>query len=356
MKRDEWLAAGLWLVLTVIGEIVVWNADIFPGRYAGTADVVDSAFLILTRLAVPVFAFVVSVLLVSLLRFRAGGEPGEEGAPFRGDRRIYAAWLGVTGSLAVLLIAFPGLSGLAELDGSDEEHEDLVVEVEAARWAWTITYPDAEVTTGDELVLPEGRLVKFVVTSVDILHSFWIPAFRVKIDAVPGRITYAFITPERPGSFEQDPALRIQCAELCGLAHSTMALPVRVLPAPEFDAWLAEKGGAVVGPACEPKGTELHITAEDIAFDTHCLAAPADTPFSIVFEDRDGPEAPHNVSIAADEGWTDVLFTGEIIEGPRTVTYQVPALPAGTHRFRCDVHPIPAMSGTFVVARVREGG
>lgn len=242
--REELWVAAVWVVLTVLGELAVWNADIFPRRYTDTAHVIDRAFLILTRLAVPVFAFVIAVMVVSLLRFRARGEPDGDGPAFRGTRRTYATWLGVTGSLAVLLIVFPGITGLIELHGGErEDHDELVIEVESFRWAWTVTYPEAGVTTGDELVLPVGRRVRFEVTSVDVLHSFWIPAFRVKIDAVPGLTTETTVVTEEVGSFEEDPTLRIQCAELCGLGHSQMAMPVRVLPQADFDAWLAEQAG-----------------------------------------------------------------------------------------------------------------
>jgi plastocyanin len=105
-----------------------------------------------------------------------------------------------------------------------------------------------------------------------------------------------------------------------------------------------------VGPAetCEPEGTELTIVAQDIAFDTKCLAAPADTPFTITLDNRDDA-IPHNISIAADPGWNEVLFKGATFNGVAIETEEVPGLPAGTYLFRCDVHPIPAMSGTFIV-------
>lgn len=354
--REEVLAAGLWVVLTAVGELLVWNADLFPSRRSDTAQISDQAFLVLTRLAVPVFSFVLSVVLVSLLRFRSRGRPEGDGEGFRGTRATYTTWLAVTGGLAVLLIFYPGIHGVVELARAHEDHGggELVVEVEGARWAWTITYPEAGVTTGEELVIPADRTVRFEVTSVDILHSFWIPAFRAKIDAVPGLVTETVVRADEPGSFDEDPALRIQCAELCGLAHSQMAMPVRVLSPEAFDAWLAEQAGAGA-PACSPDGTELEIVAEDIAFDRHCLAVPADTPFTITLDNRD-PGIPHNLSIAEDPEWTRVLFTGEIFDGVAVRTYQVPALPAGVYVFRCDVHPIPAMSGTFVVGEPAGGG
>lgn len=351
MKREGVIAGALWAVLTLVGEALAWNAPILPARYSETADASDKAFLILVRLAIPVFAFVVAVLVVSVVRFRSRGTPTEDGPPVRGTRRVYLLWLGVTGLLAHLLIVYPGLTGLAELHAAGNHGpEDLVVRLEAARWAWKVTYPEGGITSGEEMVLPLDQRIKFEVTSVDVLHSFWIPAFRIKIDAVPGRTTEASVTPERAGSFSEDPNLRIQCAELCGLGHAAMALPIRVVGAVEFDAWLGElKAAQQAGPACDPAGTELQVVAEKIAFDTTCLAAPADAPFTVSLENRDAG-VPHNLSIYTDETAKEVLFKGELFNGVDARTYEVPALPAGTYFFRCDVHPIPAMSGTFVVA------
>lgn len=349
--REEITAALLWLALTATGEVALWNAPLLPARYSDTAHISDDAFLVLTRLAIPVFAFVVTVLVVSLLRFRSRGAPTEDGEPIRGSTRTIKTWLGITGGLAILLIFYPGIYGVFELDRARsagiDARDPLVIQVKAARWAWTVTYPDAGVTTGDELVLPVHRTVRFEVTSVDVLHSFWIPAFRAKIDAVPGLTTVTTVTPERTGSFDQDPTLRLQCAELCGLQHAQMSMPVRVVEEPAFEAWLLQQGAAGL-PTCEPSGTELRIVAQNIAFDQKCLAVPADTPFTIELVNNDAG-VPHNLSIAADPDWTQVLFTGEVFQGVDTRTYQVSGLPAGVYRFRCDIHPIPAMSGTFVV-------
>ena len=94
---------------------------------------------------------------------------------------------------------------------------------------------------------------------------------------------------------------------------------------------------------CRPSGTELQVTARNLAFDKDCLAAPANTAFTIRFDNAD-PGVPHNVSILSAN---QPRFTGEIVNGPEVVTYRVNALQAGTFDFRCDVHP--QMRGTFVV-------
>ena len=101
---------------------------------------------------------------------------------------------------------------------------------------------------------------------------------------------------------------------------------------------------------CSPKGTDLHLTASGVAFDTDCLAAPAGKAFTIAFENKD-VGIPHNVHIfsanPAEDPNAQSLFTGDLVTGPDTATYEVSALPPGTYFFHCDVHPVQ-MFGTFV--------
>jgi plastocyanin len=96
--------------------------------------------------------------------------------------------------------------------------------------------------------------------------------------------------------------------------------------------------------SCSPAGTSLSIAAKNVRFDTNCLAAPAGKAFTIAFDNRD-PGVRHNVGIY-DSGSKE-LFKGRIVTGPKRTTYRVSALPAGTYRFRCDVHT--TMTGTFIV-------
>lgn len=105
-------------------------------------------------------------------------------------------------------------------------------------------------------------------------------------------------------------------------------------------------GGGDTRASCSPGGSRVPVSASNNAFDADCLAAPRSTPFAIVFDNRD-PGVPHNLSIYADASAKTSLFTGAIFPGPETRTYEVDALPAGNHYFRCDVHP--QMEGAFVV-------
>ncbi|MBI2774233.1 MAG: cytochrome c oxidase subunit II [Chloroflexi bacterium] len=244
MRRHVIPYVVLWMALTVIGLAVVGVTDLEPVQGSEEAVVVDDAFRFLVVLSVPVFAFVVVALGYSVVTFRVPGAPTADAPAVRETRAIPLVWLIVTSALAILLIVNPGITGMAALGlgGFAERPADLVVKVEAEQWNWTVTYEGLGVTLtkATEVILPAGRRVRFDVTSTDIVHSLWIPAFRVKIDAVPGLTTSVSTTPTRTGSFEADPLYRLQCAELCGTGHARMVSRVTVLEPAAFERRMAE--------------------------------------------------------------------------------------------------------------------
>lgn len=245
MKFAWWLVAAIWLLLTVAGEILVFSFSLLPAAYSEEAHIIDEAFVVLMALAVPVFAFVMAMLIYTgwVNRTKVDGIPTEDGEGFRDNKKVVVTWLIVTSLLALLVLIFPGFTGLAELRANEEP--DIIIDVRSQRWSFVATYPNGGISA-TEIVLPVDTNIRFDVESIDIVHSFWIPAFRGKIDAVPGRITELHVRPEREGSVETDANLRVQCAELCGAGHATMAIPVRVIPRAEFDQWMAgiAPGGA----------------------------------------------------------------------------------------------------------------
>jgi cytochrome c oxidase subunit 2 len=240
LKRDFFLVAVLWAVLTAVAEALAFGWNPFPLAASEQATVIDDAFRVLMILGAPVLTFVIATVIYVIFRFRRKGEPTDDGPPVWSHKPAIAIWLAVTTALTLLVIVFPGVTGLHELRAHSHEEPDLVVEIRAGQWFWMVTYPEYGVTTTRELMLPVDKLVRFEVTSADVLHAFWVPAFRSKIDAVPGMTTTVDVTPTKIGSFDEDPTMRLQCAELCGLGHSVMKLPVRVVEPGEFEAWAAQ--------------------------------------------------------------------------------------------------------------------
>lgn len=238
MKRDFLIAAILWIVLTAAGIFLVLQTNIFPARAAEEAEIIDDAFQLLLLLGTPVFTFVIAGLVFSVIRYRQSSETPEDGQPIHTNRFVTWIWFAVTSGLAVFIVFNPGLKGIHELRSNP--NADLVVEIEARKWAWNYSYPEygVKIEEAEELVLPVDQRVRFEITSMDILHSFWIPAFRMKIDAVPGQTNVLYATPNQIGSFDDDFNVRVQCAELCGSGHPRMRTGLRILEQEEFEAWI----------------------------------------------------------------------------------------------------------------------
>lgn len=240
MNKHAVYAFVLWLVLTAVGLWWAFTANLMPLAAAAEAETIDSAFRLLLILGMPVATLVLALLFYSFIRFRATGESTKDGPPVRTNKVVTWSWFVVTSVLAVYAIINPGLKGLREL--SANRSEDMVVQVEAQQWHWQVTYPEYGITYDRalQIALPVDTRVKFELTSTDVIHSFWIPAFRMKMDAVPGKITPMYVTPTETGTFEEDPNLRVQCAELCGTGHPLMKMEVVVLEPAQFEEWLTE--------------------------------------------------------------------------------------------------------------------
>ena len=255
MRRDVTVAVVLWAVISLVSVgVAVLVMDPFPSVAAEEAELIDEAFMVMTYMGAPVFAIVLAVLIYGIYRWRAPGAPeeGEDGPPILGTGWFPKAWLGVTSALAVTVMIFPGLTGLAEL--REDDTEEMVIEVTGFfGWQWQVRYPDSGLQlnggaggAGDVLMLPDETRIRFDVTASDVLHSFWIPALRQKIDAVPGQTTVMYTTITGHGDedgdgdfdYDDDVAYRIQCAELCGLNHTTMMMKVRVVSPEAFDEWV----------------------------------------------------------------------------------------------------------------------
>jgi cytochrome c oxidase subunit 2 len=241
-RRHFLTAAIAWAVLSVLGVVLVLGWQIIPVIASREADIENSAFVLLTAASIPVLMLVVVGLVYSALRFRATDETAD-GPPIHGHTGFQASWLGASLILVLGLFAY-GAIGLVDIRGA--QTADFEVQVEAEQWAWHYEYANG--VNSKELHLPVDRRVHLIIKSDDVIHSFWVPAFGVKQDAVPGRPTQIYMTATQSGTY---PGM---CSELCGLGHTSMTTTVVVSDQAEVDTWLSEQPieAPSSGPSSEP--------------------------------------------------------------------------------------------------------
>lgn len=227
-------------LLVVLGALAVHTGltavGLLPEQASAQAVSIDRLLGIHLWLISFLFSLIVVTLLYSLVVFRRRkGETGD-GAHIEGNTRLEIFWTMIP-LFVVVFLAYLGAQSLGETRRVDPTA--LQVNVTGARWFWQYEYPDYGVTS-TELVLPVDRQVLLRMTSLDVIHSFWVPEFRVKQDLVPGQTTELRITPTMIGDYT------VRCAELCGTSHAYMEGAVHVVAQEEFAAWVAEQQATVV--------------------------------------------------------------------------------------------------------------
>jgi cytochrome c oxidase subunit 2 len=172
--------------------------------------------------------------------------PGDEGdgAPIHGNTRLEIAWTAIP-TVIVLFGAIYSWITLSDIEAHDPDR--MVVDVYSQQYEWHFNYP-AQGVTSRELHVPVDRQIEFRMHSLDVIHSFWVPEWRIKKDNVPGITTRAYITPTKAED------LTLVCTELCGFGHATMRAPVVVEKSQaDFDKWATAQQPI---PASEPKPGE----------------------------------------------------------------------------------------------------
>jgi cytochrome c oxidase subunit II len=247
---------GIGIFASLIGIAITLLIDWFPEPAASSAGKIDTLYDVLLICSVPVFVLVMTIAIYSVWRFRA--KPGDmgDGPPIHGNTRLEVIWVTIP-FIMVSALAIYGWITLEDIEA--KQKNEMVVNVTGQQFTWTFDYP-AEKVASKELYLPVDRPVEFRIKTKDVIHSFWVPQFRLKSDAVPGLTTKIRLTPDKEGNYE------VVCAELCGLGHSTMRQFVHVLPAEKFQTWLSDQkkaagGGGTAGGGggggAAPSGEEL---------------------------------------------------------------------------------------------------
>jgi cytochrome c oxidase subunit 2 len=237
------LAVGVGIALSYA---IHW----FPVQASKQAQNTDRLYHVLVIASIPIFVLVTTVVLYCVWHFRM--KPGEEfkdGPPIHGNTRLEVFW---TALPAVLLLGLVGYSFVVLHENEARPAREIRIGVTAQQFEWSYQYPPS-VTGGAplntyQLYIPQGESVKFELHSRDVIHAFWIPAFRVQEDVVPGITTHWRVTATRLGTYP------VVCNLLCGLGHSLMRSKVHVVPLARFESWVkgqlaAGASAAAAGPA-----------------------------------------------------------------------------------------------------------
>lgn len=243
------IVSVLILITTVIVAILLETLPLLPIKASAQAVSIDNLFSMHFRVISFLFALIVVFMLYSLVVFRRKRGETSEGDHFEGHTGLEIFWT-IVPLVIVLYFAYIGTQSLSEIRRVDPEA--LVVDVESFQWSWSFSYPDYGVTS-TTLNLPKDRQVLLRLTSRDVIHSFWVPEFRVKQDAIPGEnfVRELRLTPTLLGEYT------VMCAELCGGAHAYMNSRVVVMEQAEFDGWIAERQQAGLGADPVARGQKL---------------------------------------------------------------------------------------------------
>jgi len=237
------------LIATAAGIALSYVIHWFPVQATTQAKNTDRLYHVLVDASVPIFVLVVAVILFSVWQFHM--RPGEElkdGPPIHGNTRLEVFWTAIPAALLLGLVSYSFVV-LHDNEKKPAGVPEIQVGVTGQQFFWSYEYPSS-VTGGAplksyQLYLPEGDTVYFNMRSRDVIHAFWIPAFRLQEDVVPGITTHYRATLDRIGTYP------VVCNLLCGVGHSLMRSAVHVVPRAQFQAWLAsqERGGSTVATA-----------------------------------------------------------------------------------------------------------
>jgi cytochrome c oxidase subunit 2 len=235
-KRTVQQMVVVGIIATAIGIAIGLTIHWFPPADSTQADKIDTLWDVLIIATVPVFVLVTVIVCFSVIEFRM--RPGEEqldGPPIHGNTKLEVIWTALPAMLIVGLVTYAYVV-MRDIEEAPAAGNERVVTVTGQQFTWTFSYNEGgKKFSTAQLYLPAGQSVKFDVKSKDVIHDFWVPDFRMKIDAVPGITTHYRVTPKNPAAIGDH---AIVCAELCGLGHAFMRQTAHILSPANFDKWV----------------------------------------------------------------------------------------------------------------------
>jgi cytochrome c oxidase subunit II len=241
-NMKHFIVVGILVVLvTALLLFGMQQVNLLPAAASLQANPIDRMFAIEFTVIAFLFALIVVFMVYSIVVFRRKKGDTTDARHIEGNQRLEIIWTAIP-LATVLGFAYLGSQALAETTRVDPGA--LEINVIGSQWSWRFEYPELGIQT-NELRMPLNRQALLRLSSMDVIHSFWVPEFRVKQDALPGGKEFVRdlrVTPSQIGNYT------LRCAELCGLNHTTMESPVIVMAAADFDAWAAAEAGLSADP------------------------------------------------------------------------------------------------------------
>jgi cytochrome c oxidase subunit 2 len=226
------------IILTVLVGVLLNTLGLLPDVASLQGRYIDDLFQVHTWIIAFLFALIIGFMLYSILVFRRKEGDETDADHIEGNNKLEVTWT-VVPLITVLGVAALGANTLSKVTAMDPQA--LEIKVVAQQWAWRFEYPEVGVVS-DVLMLPQDQQALLSMESADVIHSFWVPEFRVKQDLVPGITTEVRITPTELGEYT------VRCAEVCGLQHTYMLANVKVVSEEEFSSWLASEAAVADDP------------------------------------------------------------------------------------------------------------
>jgi cytochrome c oxidase subunit II len=210
---------------------------LYPEQASNFAPQVDALMIFITAICLFFAAAITAAIVIFFFKFHRKSKD-EIGVPIHGDMRLETMWIVIPGFLALVMF---GWGAVVYVDYRHPPRDTLDIYVIGKQWMWKIQQPNGRREI-NELHVPVGRSVKLVLASEDVIHDFFVPAFRVKMDVVPGRYNTMWFRPTKPGRYH------FFCSQYCGTNHAIMGGWVTVMEPSDYAAWLSGSSGGEANP------------------------------------------------------------------------------------------------------------
>jgi cytochrome c oxidase subunit II len=210
---------------------------IYPEQASNFAFHVDAIMVYITAICVFFAALITIAIVVCFFKYHRK-QPGEIGVAVHGDMRLEAAWIVIP---LILALSMFGWGAVVYVQFRRPPLDTLDIYVVGKQWMWRIQQPTG-LREINELHVPVGRDVKLILASEDVIHDFSVPAFRVKMDVVPGKYNTMWFRPTKPGRYH------FYCSQYCGTNHAQMVGWVTVMEPDDYAAWLSGSSESMVNP------------------------------------------------------------------------------------------------------------